>query len=73
MNKVQDIKKLKDPRAFNSLQLPKTQKTLIENLVSCHGVKDEDRSMRDLMMGKGNGLVILLHGTIITLSVAVSY
>ncbi|KAL8791720.1 MAG: hypothetical protein Q9195_005657 [Heterodermia aff. obscurata] len=62
VDKVKDIKILKDPSAFKSLELPKTQKSLIESLVRCHGVKDEDRSMRDLMKGKGNGLVILLHG-----------
>ena len=63
VDKIKDIKILKDPSAFKSLQLLKSQKSLIESLVRCHGVKDEDRSMRDLMKGKGNGLVILLHGT----------
>ena len=63
MDKVRDIQILKDPSAFARLEMPKSQKSLIESLVRCHGVKDEDRSMRDLMKGKGNGLVILLHGT----------
>lgn len=73
VNKVRDIEKLKDDSAFKSLELPKTQKELIGRLVSCHGVKNEDRSMRDLMKGKGNGLVILLHGTILSLSLSISY
>ena len=63
VDKVHDIAKLKDESSFNDLQLNKTQKDLIKRLVSCHAVADEDRSMRDLMKGKGNGLVILLHGT----------
>lgn len=63
VDKVRDIQILKDPSAFASLEMPKSQKSLVESLVRCHGVKDEDRSMRDLMKGKGNGLVILLHGT----------
>ena len=63
VDKVDDIAKLKDESSFNDIQLNKTQKYLIKRLVSCHGVTDEDRSMKDLMKGKGNGLVILLHGT----------
>ena len=63
VDKIKDIKVSKDPSAFKSLELLKSQKSLIESLVRCHGVKDEDRSMKDLMKGKGNGLVILLHGT----------
>ena len=62
VDQVQDIQKLKDPSAFQSLELLGSQKNLISKLVSWHGVRDDNRSMRDLMDGKGNGLVILLHG-----------
>ncbi|KAL8834560.1 MAG: hypothetical protein Q9170_003688 [Blastenia crenularia] len=61
VSKVRDIAQLRDPSAFQRLELPAPQKTLLQNLVSCHAVKDEDRSMRDLVKGKGNGLVVLLH------------
>ena len=69
VDKIKDIKILKDPSAFQSLELLKSQKSLIESLVRCHGVEDKDRSMRDLMKGKGNGLVILLHGTSLFLEI----
>ena len=69
VDKIRDIKLLKDPSAFKSLELVKSQKTLIESLVRYHGVKDEDRSMKDLTKGKGNGLVILLHGTSLSLKI----
>lgn len=61
---VTPIKNLMDSSSFKSLELPKTKKTLIEQLVRCHasGKNNKDRSMTDLMQGKGNGLVILLHG-----------
>lgn len=58
------IQNLRDSSSFNKLELPKTKKKLIEQLVECHasGKDDQSRSMTDLMQGKGNGLVILLHG-----------
>lgn len=64
VDKVADIAKIKDRSSFQSLELKQSQKTLIEQLVSGHasGATGKDRSMKDLTAGKGNGLVILLHG-----------
>ncbi|KAL8714529.1 MAG: hypothetical protein Q9220_001477 [cf. Caloplaca sp. 1 TL-2023] len=63
VDNVKDIEKLKDSTAFRGLQLAKSQKTLIEQLVKTHAsATDRDPTMRDHMQGKGNGLVILLHG-----------
>ena len=61
---VTDISNLEDRSSFDSLELAKPQKRLIEDLVRCHasGKDNKDRSMTDFMQGKGNGLVILLHG-----------
>lgn len=60
---IKTIGKLRDDSAFASLQLNKGQKTLIEKLVNNHAsVTEKDPSMGDHMQGKGNGLVILLHG-----------
>ncbi len=61
---VMPIQNLRDPASFQKLELPKTKKELIEQLVECHasGKDDKNHSMTDLMQGKGNGLVILLHG-----------
>lgn len=61
---VRNIEKLKDTTSFDKLELNKPQKNLIRNLVTCHasGSESQDRVMNDLSQGKGNGLVILLHG-----------
>lgn len=61
---VMPIQNLRDPASFQKFELPRTKKELIEKLVECHasGKDDQNRSMTDLMQGKGNGLVILLHG-----------
>lgn len=61
---VKDIGKLKDDTSFLRLELNKSQKNLIEKLVTCHasGSENKNRAMNDLSQGKGNGLVILLHG-----------
>lgn len=61
---VKTIEKLKDNTSFSRLELNKPQKNLIEKLVACHasGSEKENRAMNDLSQGKGNGLVILLHG-----------
>lgn len=67
VEKVAGIKNLKDSTSFESLELAKGQKSLIKQLVACHasGKDNKDRSMTDLMQGKGNGLVILLHGMVL--------
>lgn len=64
VNNVKNIKKLKDTTSFEQLQLNRPQKNLIQNLVACHasGSENKNRTMSDLSQGKGNGLVILLHG-----------
>lgn len=68
VDKVADIAKIKDTSSFQSLELKQSQKVLIEQLVSGHasGATGKDRSMKDLTAGKGNGLVILLHGESLT-------
>ena len=62
--KVKNIANIKDRSSFNNLELRQAQKILIEKLVSGHasGGSGKERSMKDLTAGKGNGLVILLHG-----------
>lgn len=64
VDKVAKIAKIKDRSSFQSLELKQSQKSLIEQLVSGHatGAAGKDRAMKDLTAGKGNGLVILLHG-----------
>ena len=64
VNNVKNIEKLKDPTSFDQLQLNKPQKNLVQKLVACHasGSENMNRTMSDLSQGKGNGLVILLHG-----------
>lgn len=61
---IRNIEKLKDPTSFDRLELNKPQKNLIQKLVACHasGSENKNRAMSDLSQGKGNGLVILLHG-----------
>lgn len=50
-------------KAFDKLQLAKTQKTLIKDLVQSHASgTNPKRLMDNIMEGKGRGLVILLHG-----------
>ena len=65
VEKVADIPNLEDGSSFASLELARPQKTMIDRLVRCHvsGRTSKHRSMTDLTQGKGNGLVILLHGT----------
>jgi len=61
---VRSIQNLRHLAPFQKLQLPRQKKELILQLVECHasGKDGKNRSMTDLMRGKGNGLVILLHG-----------
>lgn len=56
-----------DDEAFESLVLPKTQKTIIRALVQSHtSMREEMESARnsfdDIIKGKGKGLVAVLHG-----------
>ncbi|KAI9764111.1 MAG: hypothetical protein M1840_008671 [Geoglossum simile] len=67
VSKVKSIKNKNIKNAFESLELKADQKKLIESLVRSHtsgkGRQPEGKPfMEDFMKGKGNGLVILLHG-----------
>ena len=64
VDKITDIANIKDRISFDNLELKVAQKKLIYQLVSGHASRGTGRepSMRDLTAGKGNGLVILLHG-----------
>ena len=64
VEKITDIANLEDGSSFKNLELARPQKNLIEKLVKCHASErnTKERAMTDLMQGKGNGLVILLHG-----------
>ena len=64
VEKITDIANLEDGSSFENLELARPQKNLIKQLVKCHASdrNTKERSMTDLMQGKGNGLVILLHG-----------
>lgn len=61
---VGNIDNLKDTTSFDKLELNRTPKKLIRDLVTYHtsGSESQNRVMSDLSQGKGNGLVILLHG-----------
>lgn len=72
VDKVEVIKEKKDETAFNQLRLPDDpdgkMKTLIHSLVQYHASASMDKrtgvpgQLKDLVEGKGQGLVILLHG-----------
>ncbi|KAH0548597.1 hypothetical protein GP486_007859, partial [Trichoglossum hirsutum] len=67
VSKVKSIKNKNIKNAFESLELKADQKLLIESLVKSHtsgkGHQPGGKPfMEDFMKGKGNGLVILLHG-----------
>jgi SpoVK/Ycf46/Vps4 family AAA+-type ATPase len=62
-SKMEDIIHLKSKEAFDKLELAKTQKDLIRDLVESHTSGTGKKPlMEDIMKGKGKGLVILLHG-----------
>lgn len=62
-NKMVDIKRIKSQEAFDKLELAKTQKDLIRELVESHTSGTGKKPlMEDIMKEKGKGLVILLHG-----------
>ncbi|KAF2105457.1 hypothetical protein BDV96DRAFT_592463 [Lophiotrema nucula] len=59
--KLKGLKDIKfDHAAFQSLVLPRHQKDLIQSLVKEH--QSKQLSFDDLIKGKGNGLIFLLHG-----------
>jgi hypothetical protein len=72
VDRVKVIKETKDETAFSRLLLPDDPKgevkTLIQSLVQYHASASMDKrtgvpgQLRDLVEGKGQGLVILLHG-----------
>ncbi|KAI5298944.1 hypothetical protein KEM56_003646, partial [Ascosphaera pollenicola] len=49
------------PEAFHSLVIPESQKSIIKALVRSHTV-DVNRNIDDIIAGKGQGLVSVLHG-----------
>jgi flagellar biosynthesis GTPase FlhF len=63
---VESIKEIDQPVSdaqFNKLQLKLDYKKLIKKLVESHtGDHDKKSLMEDFVVGKGKGLVILLHG-----------
>jgi len=69
INDVQDIETPQITNAFEKLQLNPKKKDLIQELVRSHTndrIRDKNNprsQMNDLTKGKGEGLVILLHGT----------
>jgi hypothetical protein len=72
VDKVKVIKETKDETAFSRLLLPDDadgrMKILIQSLVQYHASASMDKrtgvpgQLKDLVEGKGQGLVILLHG-----------
>lgn len=66
VNNVRNVRYDKEENTFKKLVLAKSQKKLIESLVSKHGELNSDggdaNQLEDLVEGKGKGLVILLHG-----------
>lgn len=57
---MEDIKEIQwNPHAYSQLVLPEAQKDMVQALVSSHSSKGRNS---DFIEGKGNGLVILLHG-----------
>jgi hypothetical protein len=62
-DKMVDIKRIKSQEAFDKLELVKTQKDLIRELVESHNSGTGKKPlMEDIMKERGKGLVILLHG-----------
>jgi len=68
VDRVQDIEKRQMTNAFDKLQLTQKKKDLIRELVWSHTndkimeMSSPRSKMNDLTKGKGEGLVILLHG-----------
>ncbi len=74
VNKVTSISsaELKNHTTLNKVILPsekdwKDDKTMLLQLISCHGVDENEDSgnlepLNDIVKGKGRGLIILLHG-----------
>ena len=62
-NYLKDIVQQTSDEAFKKLQLARTQKTLIKDLVQSHASGTNSKPwMEDIMRDKGRGLIILLHG-----------
>lgn len=66
---INNVKKVPEPKdeAWKMLVLPKGHKAMVYSLVQAHfrdrqRVGAEDEMQTDLIRGKGNGLIILLHG-----------
>ena len=59
--RVRTIEPKTTGKAFESLELDKTNKRLLKTLVKEHS-RNGSRLVDDLIPGKGNGLIVLLHG-----------
>lgn len=60
---VSKLKEIKwSPNAYQSLEIDKTNKSLLLNLVKSHQLAGPEER-HDIIPGKGNGLIFLLHGS----------
>jgi SpoVK/Ycf46/Vps4 family AAA+-type ATPase len=60
VDNVQEVNQTDKGTAFEKLELDKKSKTLLKTLVMQHAKNDS--IIDDLIPGKGNGLIVLLHG-----------
>ncbi|KAK5263386.1 hypothetical protein LTR96_011203 [Exophiala xenobiotica] len=62
-NCADDIKEIDwDCSAFDTLVIPASQKDIIQSLVGRHTNRSDDEKFDDIMKGKGQNVVLLLHG-----------
>lgn len=61
VDNIEDLPKDGRNRAWEKLVLPKKTKELLGHLVEQH-TRSNDHRVNDLVPGKGNGLIALLHG-----------
>jgi len=63
IDEIEVLEETTSDKAFQGLQLDQDHKDLIKRLVMSHSsTTDKAPIMRDIVQGKGNGLVMLLHG-----------
>jgi SpoVK/Ycf46/Vps4 family AAA+-type ATPase len=60
VDNVKEVRQKDKEEAFKNLELDKKTKDLLKNLVTEHARSDS--AIDDLIPGKGNGLIVLLHG-----------
>jgi hypothetical protein len=49
--------------SFNHLVIPNSYRRIIQALVTVHAGQLKEQLMQDVVQGKGNGLIMALHGT----------